>query len=173
MERIISTTVEDAPKGVFLVALYDANERKDDDGNRIQCADLLRAYKKVNFFDVEGNMEVKYYTEAEWNDTEWQFGKDRQRGRFYHPAFLDHFIFLRHLNECLEYSTLHDVVEDIVKGNSLMTMEDLAPRSKELIEYVQKWDGKTPFDFNKNVYQTSEEEDDGTYYYVECFKFPK
>lgn len=170
MERVIQTIVEDAPKDMFLIASYYHEKRKDDNGNRIKCADLLRPYKKVNLFYSDGEMEVKYYTESEWNDTERYCGIDRKPGLIYHPGYLDCRIFLAFLNNGLEYVGIQDEIQDIIDGNSVVKLEQLTEKSRQLVEYVQKWDCTTPFQFGA-VYQTAEEEEDGvTYYEVECFK---
>lgn len=174
MERIVSTIVEDVPKGLKLVALYGDKERKDDEGNVIQCAEVLTPYKKVILFDEEGRMGVKYYTEEEWNDTEARYGKSRTVGRMYHPMYIDHLLFLSYLNANLEYCTLKEVVNDIVDGFSSISLDDLSVKSKQLIEAVRIWDCSTPFKFNDTFCQTEGTDDDGEKCYeVECFKFIK
>lgn len=170
MERIISTIVEDVPEGVFLVAPYYDMERTDDKGKRIACADIIIPHKKVILFDEDGNMEVKYYTESEWNGTECSEGS-REPNLHYTPMHLSHYAFLRYLNRLLADDTLLGIATDIKDGHYDITLDNLTPYSQQLIEYVLNWDGKTPFAFCERVYQTPQEEDDGTHYYVECFKF--
>lgn len=171
MERIVSTIVEDAPKELYIVAVFNHRTRKDDNGNPVSCANILKPHKKVISFDEEGNMNVKYYTEEEWNDTAAYLGNKRERGKYYQPVHLDHYVFLRWINECLEYLSICEIAEAIKDGEEPFGYDDLSARSKQLIDYIMDWDSTTPFDFPGDpVLQTAQKEDDDTYYYVECFK---
>ena len=172
MAKIISTIVEDAPKDIFLIAEYYESDYKDDEGNLIKCADILPVHKKVNMFEDDGDMTVRYYTQNEWDGTT-TWCSDVVRGAQYNyaPRTLSHQAFLCYLNACLKHEYIEDIAEDFKDGEEIVSVDQLAPRSKELLEYVMNWDHTTPFEFkHTKVYQETEVIDGKTYYVVRCFK---
>lgn len=163
MVRIVKVVVEDAPKGLFLISHWN----RVLNGKETKCCDIMKPHKVAHMIDECGELSVQYYTEDEWNG---RIGVETLRPRdTYYPGALNWYTYIQYINGFIELDTLYQFVRD---GQHPFTDEDLDSMSLELKRAILWWDGRKPFEYgNLNIVQTKQEEEEGTFWYVDSISF--
>ena len=128
-QKFISTTVEDPKDFLYLVGFYKDPEKKlTSKGKPVICADILKPYKKVNFFSEDGEMAVKYFTKVEWNGMEYSHGIERVEGANYNITPLTDVEIKGFLNSHICCEGIPSVARGILQGKTIIDPNILEPR---------------------------------------------